>query len=261
MKKLICIILTFSFLYLTGCNNLDESTNEKIEQINTKEETQNIPDIIEVEKVDLYYNEENLNLENCYIEINVGDIIYLSASVIPNNSTNKTITWISSSPLDISVNNGMVKGLSAGKIVVITAKALNGEYFSCLVKVLEEAILINTKNYTDYFNVNFNTSSRYGITGNINLNYNYRIKSSINLNFISEATLVYKKTGSRNLSCTTTVLIYFSTAGGSAYASSTDPTQYGSLWLANQRIVGYSLYSVNYSKPTLNLAKGSIIKN
>ena len=59
----------------------------------------------------------------------------LIATIVPNNTTNKNITWTSSNPNVASVDsNSLVKGIKEGTslIVVITK---NGKVASCQIKV------------------------------------------------------------------------------------------------------------------------------
>ena len=61
----------------------------------------------------------------------------LTATVVPANATNKTVTWTSSAPTVATVVNGVVTALSAGT-AVITAKTADGGFtatYSLTVKV------------------------------------------------------------------------------------------------------------------------------
>ena len=66
-----------------------------------------------------------LNTNNASIE--VGDSINLIASVIPNNSTNKEITWISEDESIAKVINGIIYGIAEGKTQII-ATTKDGNY-------------------------------------------------------------------------------------------------------------------------------------
>lgn len=72
---------------------------------------------IEVEKIEISSDKTT---------INKGEIIELNTKVIPENATNKSITFSSSNPKVLTVSSsGKVTGISSGK-ATITAKANNG---------------------------------------------------------------------------------------------------------------------------------------
>ena len=77
-----------------------------------------------------------LNIESK--ELNIGETIQLDASVLPENTTDKTLTWNSSDPNIATVSdNGLVKAISTG-LVIITAAC--GEVSAeCVITVLEDA--------------------------------------------------------------------------------------------------------------------------
>lgn len=74
-----------------------------------------------------------LDLTSITLEINGTQQLY--ASVNPTDATDKTVTWSSSASGVATVNNGLVKGVSAGK-AVITATA-GGKSATCNVTVNE----------------------------------------------------------------------------------------------------------------------------
>ena len=64
-----------------------------------------------------------------------GDELTLTATVIPDNATNKNVTWSSSDSTVATVSNGKVRALKSGK-VIITAKAEGGnKQATCEIKV------------------------------------------------------------------------------------------------------------------------------
>ena len=76
-----------------------------------------------------------INLNATYVTLRVGGTSQLTATVLPKESTNKTITWSSSNSNIVSVNsNGKITAKKKGR-VVITAKAHNGVKAECVVVV------------------------------------------------------------------------------------------------------------------------------
>lgn len=76
----------------------------------------------------------NITLNKDKITLNVDATFTLTATVTPNDATDKTVTWTSEDPSVAKVENGVVMGLSAGKTYV---KATAGEVTkSCEVTVV-----------------------------------------------------------------------------------------------------------------------------
>ena len=76
--------------------------------------------------------EVRLNMPSA--EFSVGDQIQLTASVLPANAADKTITWKSDKPEVATVANGWVKGIAAGT-AKITATSVNGKTAVCVITV------------------------------------------------------------------------------------------------------------------------------
>ena len=76
--------------------------------------------------------EVRLNMPSA--EFSVGDQLQLTASVLPADAADKTITWTSDKPEVASVANGWVKGIAAGT-AKITAASVNGKTAVCVITV------------------------------------------------------------------------------------------------------------------------------
>lgn len=71
---------------------------------------------------------ESISIEPSSVNIEVGDTIQLTAVIKPKLAANTTLTWKSSKPDVVSVDeNGLVTGLKEGSYVQITATAPNGK--------------------------------------------------------------------------------------------------------------------------------------
>ncbi len=75
-----------------------------------------------------------VNLSQTSLSLNKGEAAMLTATVIPTNAKDKTITWFSSNPSVASVDNGYVTAVNTGT-ASITAMSSNGITASCLVTV------------------------------------------------------------------------------------------------------------------------------
>ncbi len=87
------------------------------------------PEVIEVTSVSL--NKTSLTLE-------IGESETLTATVLPSNATDKSVTWTSSDKSVVTVINGRITAVGAGA-ATITATTSNGKTASCSVTVNEPA--------------------------------------------------------------------------------------------------------------------------
>ncbi len=75
-----------------------------------------------------------ITLDRSSASITEGDSLTFTATVMPSNATNKTVTWSSSNTGVANVSSGKVTGVSAGT-ATITAKTINGKICICEVEV------------------------------------------------------------------------------------------------------------------------------
>ena len=87
------------------------------------------PEVIEVTSVSL--NKTSLTLE-------IGESETLTATVLPSNATDKSVTWTSSDKSVVTVINGRITAVGAGA-ATITAKTSNGKTAICSIIVKEPA--------------------------------------------------------------------------------------------------------------------------
>ena len=83
------------------------------------------PDVIEVTSVSL--NKTSLTLE-------IGESETLTATVLPSNATDKSVTWTSSAQSIATVANGKITAIGSGT-ATITATTSNGKTATCMVTV------------------------------------------------------------------------------------------------------------------------------
>ena len=75
-----------------------------------------------------------ITLDTEEADLNVGESIVLSATIVPYYAENQTITWSSSDGSIASAENGTVKALHSGE-AVITASTANGKTAECTITV------------------------------------------------------------------------------------------------------------------------------
>lgn len=86
-------------------------------------------------KLDSYILPSKINLNSGSATIEAGTTKSLTATILPTNSTNKTIIWSTSDASIATVSGGTVTGKKAGT-VTITAKTTNGLTANAQIKVV-----------------------------------------------------------------------------------------------------------------------------
>ena len=62
--------------------------------------------------------EEDLQLSTYMLNMNIGEDYQVTATVLPDNATYKDVTWTSGNPNIVTVDNGLVKAINAGKTII-----------------------------------------------------------------------------------------------------------------------------------------------
>ena len=105
-------------------------------------------------------------------ELTVNGQTTLTATVVPADATNKTVTWTSSAPTVASVVNGVVTALSAGT-AVITATTEDGGFtatYSLTVKVATVDVMA-TYGYVDNTRLSTSSGSEKPATGYVTIGH------------------------------------------------------------------------------------------
>jgi len=76
-----------------------------------------------------------VTLNKSSLSLAVGGSETLTATVAPNNATNKNVTWTSSAPTIATVTNGLVRAVSAGSTTIIVSTVDGGKTATCSVTV------------------------------------------------------------------------------------------------------------------------------
>lgn len=82
----------------------------------------------------------DITLDKYSADLSVSGTTTVVATVLPENATDKTVTWSSSNETVASVKDGVVTGLSAGT-ADITAKTANGLTKTCKITVTKKSVL------------------------------------------------------------------------------------------------------------------------
>ena len=81
---------------------------------------------------------ESISLNTTELELSVGESSTLSANVLPDNATYKTVTWSSSNTAVATVSsNGVVTGVGAGTATITVITIDGGKTATCTVTVTE----------------------------------------------------------------------------------------------------------------------------
>ena len=83
---------------------------------------------------------ESIKLDKTSVELEVGKTVKLTATITPENATNKNITWTTSNDKVATVSGGTITAKGTGD-ATITAKTANGKEAKCTVKVKAAEIL------------------------------------------------------------------------------------------------------------------------
>jgi uncharacterized protein (TIGR02145 family) len=103
----------------------------------------------------------DVTLSEEVIEIYEGDIFILTATIYPENSTNKNVSWTSSNTSVTTVENGKVTAHMPGSSIITVITEDGNKTASCEVMVLEDDGRIN---YVDEYNINHGRGVQIGET-------------------------------------------------------------------------------------------------
>ena len=81
------------------------------------------------------YNVESVSLDKTNITLTEGDSETLTATVYPDNATNKNVSWKSSNTSVATVNNGVVTAIKAGTATITVTTEDGRKTASCQVIV------------------------------------------------------------------------------------------------------------------------------
>ena len=81
----------------------------------------------------------SVKLNKTSVTLDIGETVELTATVSPENATNKTVTWSSSNTSVATVTDGKVTAIAVGS-ATITAKSNNGLNVTCRIVVVGKGV-------------------------------------------------------------------------------------------------------------------------
>ncbi len=76
-----------------------------------------------------------VTLNQTSISLTMGGTANLTATVAPDNATNKAVSWSSSNTASVTVSNGVVTAVAAGSATITVTTADGNKKASCIVTV------------------------------------------------------------------------------------------------------------------------------
>jgi len=119
----------------------------------------------------------SVSINNPPTSIDVGGTVTLTATVLPSDATNKSVTWSSSNPNIISVTNtGTIKGIAAGSAVItVTTVDTTSAGNHCIAECTIESKIVPTTG------VEFSTKSKtIEVDDEVTLNYEVKPSNASN---------------------------------------------------------------------------------
>jgi uncharacterized protein YjdB len=107
------------------------------------------------------YHVENITLNIEKASLMIGDELTLIATISPTNATDKTVTWSSSDPSVVSVDNGQLTALKLGTAVITATTQDGGKTASCVISVVNIDSLVRAK----FTNMSFGSGGSMSFEG------------------------------------------------------------------------------------------------
>ena len=108
----------------------------------------------------------SISLDKTQLNMTIGETYSLLATILPNDATNKNITWSSSNQNVATVIDGKITAISVGQ-TTIKAQTSNNKFATCEVKVIDGSENVQVEVYIDNQKVNTlitNFAKSYKIT-------------------------------------------------------------------------------------------------
>ncbi len=104
--------------------------------------------------------------------VTVGDVITLTATVLPTNASNKTVIWTSSAPTVATVSNGAVTTLATGSAIITCETEDGGFTATCNLTVKAKVIdLLTVNGYADNTRLSTGSGSEKPAAGYVTIGH------------------------------------------------------------------------------------------
>lgn len=85
----------------------------------------------------------SVSLNKSSVTLGVEETLKLTATVAPTNASNKNVTWKSSNPKVVTVNKGLIEGVSEGTAIITVTTTDGNKKATCTVTVIDDDIDID----------------------------------------------------------------------------------------------------------------------
>ena len=148
-----------------------------------------------------------VSLDKTSVELTEGDETTLTATVNPDNATNKNVTWKSRDSSVASVSDGRVTALKAGTATITVTTEDGGKTATCEVKVVAKTVAVTSVSL-DKTSVELSEGDETSLTATVNpdnaTNKNVTWKSSdSSVASVSDGRVTALKTGTAMITVTT----------------------------------------------------------
>ena len=100
-------------------------------------------------------------------EVSVEESVSLSVTVLPENATDKSVTWSSSDPAIATVSEGKVTGVSEGECTITVTTVDGGFTATCTVTVKPQSAVFPDEDYFKTFYWDRTDRQKAGLRGNV----------------------------------------------------------------------------------------------
>ena len=142
----------------------------------------------------------SITLNTTSLELDVGGAYTLTATVKPDNATNKSVTWTSSNTNIATVDNGKVSAKSAGTVTITATTKDGNKVATCTVTVKEKIIEASS--------VSLNKTSLTLTVGET-----FQLVATINPSNVTDKTLIWKSSKTSYAEVSNTGLVTAKKAG------------------------------------------------
>ena len=125
-------------------------------------------------------NATSVSLNETAITMELDDTLQLIATILPEDTTNKTLTWTvnSSGASKVAISNtGLVKAIGTGN-ATITVKTINGKSATCKITVVDTPLINNEKFSKEKLYIYSGTLSFRGVDTPFDVRYNFKTDGS-----------------------------------------------------------------------------------